>query len=245
MDKNEYLEKIVRQSRYMVAVCSSGLAEESGIIGMRMPSRAYDIEKKYGYSPEEIFSEVFFNTRPELFFDFYRDELLVFGNEKPGKAFGCLKLLEEKRILKSIVTNNIYGLARKAGCKNVIELHGNMEYNKCKHCQAEYDSDYIRDSKNIPTCERCGAVIRPQVLLFGAMVDNRTMTRAINEIAKADVLLVLGKNLKSDFAVRYVKNFQGNKLVLINNEEHYSDGIADLVFHEPCGEVLEKLVKEL
>ena len=244
MDKYEYLEKIVRQSRYMVAVCSSGLAEESGIIGMRAPSRAYDIEKKYGYSPEEIFSEVFFNTRPELFFKFYRDELLTFGNEKPGKAFEYLRQLEEIGKLKSIVTNNIYGLARKAGCMNVIELHGNMEYNKCKHCQAEYDSDYIRDSKNIPTCERCGAVVRPQVLLFGAMVDNRIMTRAINEISKADVLLVLGMNLKSDFAAKYIKNFQGDKLVLINKEEHYSDDVADLVFHEPCGEVLERILKE-
>ena len=71
------------------------------------------------------------------------------------------------------------------------------------------------------------------------------MTRAINEIAKADVLLVLGMNLKSDFAVRYVKNFQGNKLVLINNEEHYSDGIADLVFHEPLWGGIGEACKEL
>ena len=48
------------------------MMEEGGYIGVKNPDKAYDIEKKYGYSPEEIFTCAFYNTRPKLFFDFYK-----------------------------------------------------------------------------------------------------------------------------------------------------------------------------
>lgn len=56
------LREILDESRYTVAICGSGMMEEGGFIGVKNPDKAYDIETKYGYSAEEIFSSAFYNT---------------------------------------------------------------------------------------------------------------------------------------------------------------------------------------
>ena len=53
-------------------ICGSGMMEEGGFIGVKNPDKAYDIETKYGYSAEEIFSSAFYNTRPEFSLSFIR-----------------------------------------------------------------------------------------------------------------------------------------------------------------------------
>ena len=70
------LREILRNSNYTVALCGSGMTEESGFIGIKKPERAYEIERVYGASPEEIFTSSYYNTRPMQFFKFYHEEIL-------------------------------------------------------------------------------------------------------------------------------------------------------------------------
>lgn len=72
MREVDLLRKALFESKYTVALCCSGLLEEVGRASVRTQSRAYEIEMKYGYSPEEIFNAAFFSTRPEKFFDYYK-----------------------------------------------------------------------------------------------------------------------------------------------------------------------------
>lgn len=242
MKEMESLIRALNESRYTVAFGSTGLMEESGQLGMRNQFRAYEVEKKYGYSPEEMFSAAFFSTRPEKFYEYYKNEVLH-GNVTPGESYFYLKELVDKNIIQTIITNNICNFFGKAGCKNVLAIHGNVEENECMNCGKKFSEDYILRSKGIPCCDECGKIIRPQVRMFGEMVDNRIMTQAINEISEAEVLLIIGSDLSSSFAERYVKYFQGKKLILINPEEDFKDKIADLVIHRPIKEVLKKVLE--
>ena len=74
--------------------------------------------------------------------------------------------------------------------------------------------EYVRDGEKIPLCEKCKQAIRPDVRLFGEMVDNQVITRAATEIQKADVLLVLGTNLKSYLCTQLLDYYEGDKLIL-------------------------------
>ena len=74
--KIESLKRILEESSYTVAICGSGMMEEGGYLGVKFQERAYDIEEKYGVSPEDLFSSSYFNTRPEQFFRFYKNEML-------------------------------------------------------------------------------------------------------------------------------------------------------------------------
>ena len=70
------LRRILDESNYTVALCGSGMMTEGGVTGIKAPERAYEIEKKYGASPEYIFTSAYYNTRPEKFFNFYKEEIL-------------------------------------------------------------------------------------------------------------------------------------------------------------------------
>lgn len=242
--KIEELKKIVAHSRYIVVICGSGMLREGGILHIRSQDRAYEIEQAYGHSPEEFLSQAFYSTRPEQFYEFYRKDLLK-DSQAPGEAFYLLAELQKLAPVKSIITDDFFGFPSAAGCEHVIELHGNVNRNTCDKCGSVFSAEYILNSKRCPICDKCGGPIRPGIIFFGDMVNNRLMTTAATEISRADTLLMLGCSLNTELAGRYIKYFQGNKLILINPKRHYLDDRADICIHSPIGEILRTLTYHL
>ena len=222
------LREILRNSNYTVALCGSGMTEESGFIGIKKPERAYEIERVYGASPEEIFTSSYYNTRPMQFFKFYPSSHIMAAMERAGH-------------LHCIITSNIFDQEKRGGCENVIDLHGTIFMNRCPHCGEYYSVEDIQNSKGVPYCMICHSVIRPLVSLFGEMVDSRIMTRTTEEIEKAEVLLLLGTTMQSEVFSNYVRYYNGHNLIIIHKEEHYMDHKADLVIVEEPGNVLCQL----
>lgn len=239
------LLQMLKESRYTTALSGYIMLLESGYPAIRDGDASYDIEQKYGYSMEEMFSSAFYSTRKEKFYKFYRDELLSQLEKPPGKGFTGMAELERRGLIQCIITRRIFGLPRKAGCKNVIDLHGNVYDNFCPHCGRTYPMEYIRDSDRVPLCEHCKTPVRPRVCLFGEMVDNSVITRAAEEIQRADVLLVLGTNMKSYLCSQLTDYYEGKKLILVNETPHYSDRYADIVIHERVDDWIEKIQREL
>lgn len=239
------LLQILRESRYTTVLSGFGMLLESGYPAIRDGEASYDIEQKYGYSMEEMFSSAFYSTRKEQFYEFYRKELLSQLERPPGKGFTEMAELERRGLFQCIITRRIMGLPRKAGCRNVIDLHGNVYDNFCPHCGRQYPMEYIRDSVRVPLCETCKTPVRPRVCLFGEMVNNQVITRAAEEIQKADVLMVLGSNMKSYLCSQLTDYYEGDKLILVNETPHYSDRFADIVIHERVEDVLERIRIEL
>ena len=139
----KHLEDVIRNSGHIVCLMGVGVSEDCGCLNYRSGDNAYAIETKYGYSPEEIYSTGFYNTRTKDFFTFYHNEVLAKLGE-PGPELATLKKMEDDRKLYAIITREIYGLASRAGCRNVIALHGSVYDNKCPHCGTRYDIDFMR-----------------------------------------------------------------------------------------------------
>ena len=241
-EKIAVLKRILNESDYTVALCGSGILSEGGIRGIKNPDRAYEIEKAYGASPEYIFSSAYYNTRPEQFFHFYKEEILKHIPEPGASAFAMARM-EAAGKLQCVITANVYNQAIRGGCKHVINLHGTVFENLCTRCRASYTVDEMVQAKGIPCCHICNAAIRPQVSLFGEMVDSHVMTRTTEEIEKAKVLLLLGTTLRSETFSNYLKYFSGKHLVVIHRTPHYSDEKADLVIIGEPGQILEELGK--
>lgn len=238
--KMERLKEILQDSSYTVAICGSGMMEEGGYIGVKFQERAYDIEKKYGVSPEELFTGSYFNTRPEQFFRFYKNEMLRHMPQKT-ESWDALAAMERAGKLQCVISANIFSMGKKVGLKNFIELHGSVYQNRCSRCGKEYSMEYVRDSKGIPMCTECEGMIRPQITLFGEMVDSRLITQVTEEIERAEVLLLLGTTLNSEVFGQYIRYFNGKKLVVIHQREHYEDHHADLAIIEQPRKVLPYL----
>ena len=232
MDKKlERLKHMIEESNYTVAMSGSGMLDESGSASLKDQSRAYDIEEKYGSSPEDIFTSAYYNTRAEL----------LKKIPDPTKSGEVMAKLEEMGKLNCIITANLFEQCQRAGCKNVINLHGSIYRNKCPRCGKTFDKDYILQSKTVPRCDVCGAVVRPQLSLYGEMLDSQIVARTVEEVERAEVLLLLGTTLESELYSNYIRYFNGKSLVIIHKEPHHSDEKADLVILGDPKDVLPQL----
>lgn len=145
--KLESLKKAIDESKYTVAICGSGILEECGKSAIKSPGRAYDIEQKYGMSPEYIFTDSYFSTRTTRFYEFYRNEMLV--ETEPPKTAYCLAAMERAGKLNCVITANICEFPQRAGCTNVLNLHGSIYHNICPRCKKEYSYEYVRDAAKV------------------------------------------------------------------------------------------------
>ncbi len=236
---------ILRDSSYTVVLSGAGLMAESGYPLLRDGSESYEIEEKYGYSFEEIFSSGFYSARKDLFFRFYKEVLLKAVETPPGDGFHALKKLQDHGLIQAIITRRIAGLEDRVGCRNVINMKGTVYDNVCPSCGRHYPVEYMKEAKGVPLCEDCLVAIRPQVCLFGEMIDNSVMTRAAEEVARADVLIVLGASLTSSLCSQMIQYYTGSNLILVSDQEHYSDERADIIVRGRCDEFLKSMVSEV
>ena len=169
----------------------------------------------------------------------YRDKML-FPDADPNAAHIALANLEKQGKLKAVITQNIDGLHQKAGSKEVLELHGSVLRNHCTHCHKFYSLEDILAMDGVPHCE-CGGIIKPDVVLYEEGLDMPLMERAISYIRDADLLIIGGTSLVVYPAAGLIDYYQGDKLVLINKDKTSKDNRANLILHEPIGEVLKPL----
>ena len=189
--------------------------------------------------------EYFIYKNTKEFYRFYRAKLLPQGIE-PNAAHFKLAELEKAGKLTAVVTQNIDGLHQKAGSKKVFELHGSTLRNYCEECHAFYDEKIIIESENapdkLPHCPKCGGLIKPDVVLYEEGLDQNVINGALQAISQADCLIIGGTSLTVYPAAGLVNYFQGDKLVLLNKSSTPQDSMADLVIHQPIGQVLSQII---
>ena len=225
----ETLKKWIDNSDNIVFFGGAGVSTESGIPDFRSVDGLYN--QQYDYPPETILSHTFFRRNTEEFYRFYRAKMLAL-DAKPNAAHKKLAQWEQEGKLKAVVTQNIDGLHQAAGSKMVYELHGSVHRNYCQKCGAFYDARYMLESKGIPKCEKCGGIIKPDVVLYEEGLDDATMRGAIRAISHADVLIIGGTSLTVYPAAGLIDYYNGNKLVLINKSVTPMDSRADLLVQD-------------
>lgn len=234
MDKYEQLNQILKESKKIVVFTGAGISVPSGIPDFRSARGIYS--EQYGqYTPEEIISHSFFMKHPQLFYDFYGSKM-VYPDAKPNLAHLFFAKLSN---VSAIVTQNIDGLHQKAGSQKVYELHGSVLRNYCMKCHRFYELKDINPHK--PSYCSCGGLIKPDVVLYEEPLDSGVVYPAIDSIAKADTLIVVGTSLVVYPAASYLGFFKGKHLILINKSSTAYDAKAELVFNEDVIEVIKKL----
>ncbi len=236
--KIEQLKSIIEQSDNIVFFGGAGVSTESGVPDFRSVDGLYN--QKWDYPPETILSHTFFMTKPDEFYRFYREKMLI-ENIKPNKAHIALAKLEEQGKLKAVITQNIDGLHQAAGSKNVFELHGTVHKNHCMKCGKFFGFSDIMKLDATPRCE-CGGLIKPDVVLYEEGLDSATLQGAVQAISRADVLIIGGTSLAVYPAAGLIDYYNGNKLVLINKDKTPRDNMANLVINDAIGSVLGSVV---
>ena len=234
--KRELLKKWIQESRNVVFFGGAGVSTESGIPDFRIVDGLYNQE--YDYPPETILSHTFYLRKTEEFYRFYRNKML-FPEVKPNRAHLALARLEQEGKVRAVITQNIDGLHQAAGSREVLELHGSVHRNYCERCGRFYSMEHILSCEGVPKCS-CGGVIKPDVVLYEEGLDDSVLSRSIEHIRNADVLIIGGTSLTVYPAAGLIDYYRGTKLVLINKSATSRDSQADLVI---CGSVGEALAE--
>ena len=236
------LAEWMQASNNTVFFGGAGVSTESGIPDYRSETGLYNSQLDYGYSPEVLLSHTVFASNPELFFRYYRENLISL-DAKPNKAHQALATLEALGKLEAVITQNVDGLHQAAGSQNVLELHGSNWQQYCVDCGKNYSLDFILDpaqnTNGVPRCDNCGGIVRPRVVLYEEQLDPETMQAAISAITACELLIVGGTSLSVYPAAGLVRYFGGENLVLINLSETPFDSLAQLVINQSIGTVLD------
>lgn len=243
-ERIKLLADMIRRSSNVVFYGGAGVSTESGVKDYRSEDGLYNTVKQYGVSPEIILSRDFFEKKPEIFYDFYRNYFL--SNASPNKAHKALAELEQMGKVKAVITQNIDGLHQAAGSKNVLELHGTVHRYYCSVCGKDVnDAEKSIAAGEVPHCRECGGIIKPRVVLYGEILDEAVIENALRCIREADMLIVGGTSLSVSPANTFVNRFRGNYVVMINRTSTDYDRNANLIIRDKIGEVLGKVMQEL
>ena len=234
---DEWLDWI-KDSNNIVFFGGAGVSTESGIPDFRSVDGIYN--QKYAYPPEEIISHSYFLAHPDKFYEFYKDRM-IYPDAKPNETHLVLAKMEKLGKLKAIVTQNIDGLHQLAGSQNVYELHGSILRNYCLKCHTFYPLEKIIASTGIPHCDKCGGIIKPDVVLYEEGLDEDVLMNSNRVISQAEVLIVGGTSLVVQPAASLLRYYRGNKLILVNKSTTPYDQEANVVLHESLGKIFKEI----
>lgn len=227
-----YIRKRIAVAGKIVAVLGIEMLVEGGGYDLDSNEETYRVEELYGYTPEDMLSTSFFNAKGERFFRFYKNEILTM-EVNPTPAYDALLKLQAQGKLLAVICQNFHGIPKGIRFHNTIELNGNLNSNKCPHCNKYFDLNYMKNAAGIPLCDNCKkAAVRPNIRLIGERANANLMTEAANACEAADVLLIMGKDMYNDRLEYNTDPNRSQLKVLFSQEQQLSDRKVDFVIHD-------------
>ncbi len=236
LPKAEELVRLIKNSRHMTVFTGAGVSTLSGIPDFRGSHGVYNSPWR-GLSVEEILDVGYFFNNPEIFYKWAEEVWYHLEEYKPTVVHYTLARLEELGYLKALYTQNIDFLHDRAGSKKVYDVHGSAKRAFCTNCHACYDYSRIAPivrSGKVPYCEKCGGLIKPDIVFYGEALDSSIMRRAQIDFSQADLAMVLGSSLTVYPAASFPRltSASGGKLVIVNAQPTDQDGTAALLFKD-------------
>jgi NAD-dependent deacetylase len=188
---HDRLAELIRSARSVVALTGAGVSVPSGIPDFRSPGTGLWAN----VDPMEVAHISVWRREPERFWGFYGQRFATLEGKQPNDAHRALASLGIP-----VITQNIDGLHAAAGSRDVIEIHGSIATASCqvdgqRYSLAETRRRLEEAVDGVPRCD-CGRPLKPDVTLFGELLDEGAMTRASALAAGADLMLCVGSSLE-------------------------------------------------
>jgi len=239
IDDAEAAARALARAESILVITGAGMSAESGIPTFRGPDGLWE-----GRSVEDVATPEGFARDPAGVWQWYSDRRRNCLQTEPHAGHVALARLEHgHRAPVTIATQNIDGLHRRAGSGDVIELHGSLFTTRCSKCSHQVPEDRAFYSEP-PTCEYCGAPMRPGVVWFGEMLPADRLLRAQALSQECDVVLVVGTSavVQPVASLPLYARHSGATLVEVNPQETPLTPVCHFAFPHAAGEVLPQLV---
>jgi len=240
---------LIVNAKRIVVFTGAGHSTESGIPDFRSPGGIWD-----RFDPDDFTYQKFMRD-PESRrkqWQLLREGGLT-TEAKPNPAHYAIAELDRLGKLDCVITQNVDNLHQKAGVPDdkVFELHGNMQWAVCLSCGRRYPIEQVRArlerGEEIPDCETCHGILKPEVVFFGESLPQQVLTEATRRSHNCDLFIVIGSSLVV-YPAAYMPSYainSGAKLVIINLSATPMDSKAAVLIRAKAGETMSKVVKRV
>jgi NAD-dependent deacetylase len=236
---SDFIRFLTSATRIAV-LTGAGVSQESGLRTFRDAQVGLWAQ----YKPEDLASPEAFARDPKLVWDWYAWRREAVKGVRPNPGHYALVELEQKVSEFTLITQNVDGLHRFAGSKNVLELHGNIQRVRCAEC-GMFAETWGDDTESVPTCVACGGLLRPDVVWFGETLPRAELESAVLAARACQVFFSIGTSgmVQPAASLAHAARNNGSVVVEINADPTPLTPEVDFAFHGKSGEILPALVK--
>lgn len=234
------LLRLLQSSTRIAVLTGAGVSQESGLRTFRDAQTGLWAQ----YKPTDLASPEAFARDPKLVWDWYAWRREAIKGVRPNQGHYALVEMENKFSEFTLITQNVDGLHRFAGSKNVLELHGNINLVRCSVCRT-YAESWDEESEVVPECETCHGLLRPDVVWFGESLPRAELEAAVEATRSCQVFFSIGTSGVVQPAASLAHAAKNNEAVIveINAEQTPLTPNVDFFFQGKSGEILPELVK--
>jgi len=240
MNFPDELIQFLRKAERVAALTGAGVSQESGLRTFRDAQTGLWSQ----YKPTELASPEAYEKNPKLVWDWYAMRRAKVREVEPNPGHYALVEMSHHIPDFSLITQNVDNLHRKAGSPHVIELHGNLQRVRCSSCGEQPEAWEDADG-DVPHCESCGSLLRPDVVWFGESLPRAELEAAVQAARACQVFFSIGTSglVQPAASLAYAAHNRGAVVVEINAEPTPLTHKVDFALHGKSGEIMPALVQ--
>ena len=241
---------LLRPAGMILVFTGAGISTESGIPDFRGPDGLWS-----KVDPDDFHIDRY-RSSPELRMRGWKMHLdgELWGARstvRPNTGHEAIKRLADANRLAGVVTQNVDGLHLVSGLddRQVAELHGNVRKSLCVDCAQVWDTEivlaWVEAGELDPACPDCGGMVKTATVMFGEILPQEEMEKAMEFLAVADAIIVVGSTVSVSPASDIVMygSYLSLPIVIINQGATEADEQAAVKIDAAIGEVLPGLVE--
>jgi NAD-dependent deacetylase len=234
---------LIGDATRLLVFTGAGVSAESGI-----PTFRDALEGHWArHDPTRLATEEGFRADPALVWRWYAERRAGIARAEPNAAHRAIADAQRPGRRLAVVTQNVDGLHRRAGSRDVIELHGSIVRARCLEGCGPASEGWERDARVPPPCPRCGvAPLRPGVVWFGERLPPGAFERAERLAAEADALLVVGTSglVQPAASLPLVAARRHRPVIVVDPNPTGLDGIATVSLRGRAADVVPALLRD-
>lgn len=240
-DLSDEIIDALRKARSIVVLTGAGVSAESGVPTFRGQEGLWR-----NYNPQELATPEAFNKDPTLVWEWYDWRRGLIAPLEPNPAHLAIAELEERSPSFLLITQNIDGLHKKGGSKQMLELHGNIWNVRCV-AEGNVTENHDVPLQNIPPMCSCGAMLRPHIVWFGESLDPHILHQSLQAIEACDFLIVAGTSavVQPSASFPIMARERGATVLEVNMEPTPISSLVNGSLFGKAGELLPQLVASL
>jgi NAD-dependent deacetylase len=231
-------------ARSVALLTGAGISAESGVPTFR-GGGGTEIWMWRGRPVTELSSAELMRTDPKLVWEWFDYRRGLLTEVAPNAGHYALAQWEQRFEDFTLITQNIDDLHRAAGSLNVLEVHGNIWRARCLRCASTFEAREM-PLEDVPQCFVCGALARPDVVLFGELLPEAIFARAEEAARRADLFFVIGTSavVYPAAGLPVAAKQAGARVIEVNPEMTDISFLADYTLLGKAGDILPQFLKE-